>query len=72
MVETYKELFGTEPKVNAIHAGLECAQFAQKAPHLQLVSLGSTLLAPHSPDERALICGVGELYDTLRLALSNI
>lgn len=70
--KAYKEICSKQFKVMAIHAGLECAQFAQKAPHLQLVSLGSTLLAPHSPDERALICGVGELYDTLRLALSNI
>lgn len=68
----YKQTTGKQFKVMAIHAGLECAQFSQKAPELQLVSLGSTLLAPHSPDERALISGVGELYDTLRLALSNI
>lgn len=70
--KSYKQVTGKEFKVMAIHAGLECAQFSKAAPRLQLVSLGSTLLAPHSPDERAYIKGVGELYDTLRLTLSSI
>lgn len=69
---SYKQITFKEFKVMAIHAGLECAQFSKAAPHLQLISLGSTLLAPHSPDERAYIKGVGELYDTLRLTLSSI
>ena len=70
--KSYQQVTGKSFTVLAMHAGLECAQFCKAAPHLQLVSLGSTLLAPHSPDERCLIKGVGELYDTLKLTLSSL
>lgn len=42
-VDTYKELFGVEPKVKAIHAGLECGLFLEKYPSLDMVSFGPTL-----------------------------
>ena len=54
-VESYKRLFGTEPKVKAIHAGLECGLFLEKYPSLDMVSFGPTLRGVHSPDERMLI-----------------
>ena len=50
--ETYKELFGTEAKIKAIHAGLECGLFLEKAPHLDMISFGPTMRGVHSPDER--------------------
>jgi len=54
-VEKYKELFGKEPKVRAIHAGLECGLFSEKYPGLDMVSFGPTLRGVHSPDENLLI-----------------
>ena len=54
-VEKYKELFGKEPKVRAIHAGLECGLFSEKYPGLDMVSFGPTLRGVHSPDEKLLI-----------------
>ena len=54
-VEKYKELFGKEPKVRAIHAGLECGLFSEKYPGLDMVSFGHTLRGVHSPDEKLLI-----------------
>ena len=54
-VEKYKELFGKEPKVRAIHAGLECGLFSEKYPDLDMVSFGPTLRGVHSPDEKLLI-----------------
>lgn len=51
-VETYKELFGKNPQVLGIHAGLECGLFSEKYPNLDMVSFGPTLRGVHSPDER--------------------
>ncbi|MBR5964113.1 MAG: aminoacyl-histidine dipeptidase [Bacteroidaceae bacterium] len=54
-VKTYVDLFGKEPKVKAIHAGLECGLFVEKYPGLDMISFGPTLRGVHSPDERLLI-----------------
>ncbi|MGM0619792.1 MAG: aminoacyl-histidine dipeptidase [Bacteroidota bacterium] len=51
-VDAYKKLFGNEPIVRSIHAGLECGLFLEKYPHLDMVSFGPTILGAHSPDER--------------------
>jgi dipeptidase D len=48
----YTGLFGTEPEVKAIHAGLECGLFLQKYPDLDMISFGPTIKGAHSPDER--------------------
>lgn len=54
-VAEYKRLFGKEPLVKAIHAGLECGLFVEKYPGLDMISFGPTLRGVHSPDERLLI-----------------
>ena len=54
-VDSYKELFGKEPVVRAIHAGLECGLFATKYPSMEMISFGPTLREVHSPKERLLI-----------------
>ena len=71
-VETYKKLFGKEPKVLGIHAGLECGLFSEKYPHLDMVSFGPTLRGVHSPDERLLIPTVQMVWDHLLEILKNI
>ena len=48
----YEKLFGEQPKVIAIHAGLECGLFFEKNPGLDMISCGPTILGAHSPDER--------------------
>ena len=50
--EAYARLFGTQPKVRAIHAGLECGLFLEKYPTLEMISVGPTLRGVHSPAER--------------------
>ncbi len=50
-VDKYKKLFGKDPKVLAIHAGLECSLFSEKYPHMDMISFGPTLRGVHSPDE---------------------
>src|SRR5574344_448046 len=67
----YKELFGTEPKIKAIHAGLECGLFLEKYPSLDMVSFGPTLRGVHSPDERMLIPTVDKFWRHLMEILKN-
>ncbi|HOP04464.1 MAG TPA: aminoacyl-histidine dipeptidase [Tenuifilaceae bacterium] len=50
--DSYKKLFGVEPIVRAIHAGLECGLFLEKYPYLDMISFGPTIKGAHSPDER--------------------
>lgn len=72
VVETYKELFGKEPKVLGIHAGLECGLFSEKYPGLDMVSFGPTLRGVHSPDERLLIPTVAMVWEHMKTILKNI
>lgn len=51
-VESYKRIFGVEPAVKAIHAGLECGLFLNKFPGLDMISFGPTLRGVHAPGEK--------------------
>lgn len=57
-VSIYSELFGQNPKVKAIHAGLECGLFLIQYPHLDMISIGPTLRSVHSPTEKLEISSV--------------
>ena len=72
VVETYKSLFGKEPKVLGIHAGLECGLFSERYPKMDMVSFGPTLRGVHTPDERLLIPTVKMVWDHLIEILKNI
>ena len=50
--DSYKKLFGYEPEVKAIHAGLECGLFLEKFPGLDMISFGPTLRGVHAPGEK--------------------
>lgn len=71
-VDSYKALFGVEPKVKAIHAGLECGLFLERYPSLDMVSFGPTLRGVHSPDERMLIPTVDKFWRHLLDVLKNV
>ena len=71
-VKAYEKLFGKEPKVLGIHAGLECGLFSEKYPNLDMVSFGPTLRGVHSPDERLHIPTVQMVWDHLMEILKNI
>ncbi len=72
VVSCYKELFGKEPVVRGIHAGLECGLFSECYPQLDMVSFGPTLRDVHTPDERLLIPTVQMVWDHLLLVLKNL
>ena len=69
--DTYKELFGTEAKIKAIHAGLECGLFLEKAPHLDMISFGPTMRGVHSPDERLDIASTERWWQHLKALLEQ-
>ena len=71
-VGAYERLFGAEPKVRAIHAGLECGLFLEKYPELEMVSFGPTLRGVHSPDERLEIATVPKFWDLLLEVLKTV
>lgn len=52
MRESYRSLFGSELKVEGIHAGLECGLFYANLPGLDPVSIGPTMRGVHTPDEK--------------------
>ena len=71
-VECYQDLFGTEPKVKAVHAGLECGLFLEKYPDLEMVSFGPTLRGVHSPEERLEIATVDKFWILLKELLKRV
>ncbi len=71
-VGSYKKLFGVEPIVRSIHAGLECGLFLEKYPRLDMVSFGPTIRGAHSPDERLDIETTGKFWKHLVDVLQNI
>ena len=72
MKESYKKLYGKEPEVMAIHAGLECGIIGGIYPGLDMISCGPTLKSPHSPDERCYIPSVQKAWDFLVEVLKDI
>jgi dipeptidase D len=70
--DSYVKLFGKEPVVRGIHAGLECGLFSERYPNLDMVSFGPTLRFVHTPDERLHIPTVQMVWDHLLDVLKNI
>lgn len=70
--DKYKELFHKEPKVRAIHAGLECGLFSKKYPELDMISIGPTLKGVHSPDECLNIPSVNLVWQHVVAIIENI
>ena len=71
-VSTYRKMFGKEPKVKAIHAGLECGLFLNSYPNLDMISIGPTLRGVHSPVERLELRTVDMVFRHLLAILESI
>lgn len=72
MKKVYSGMYGKEPAVMAIHAGLECGILGGTYPHWDMVSCGPTIFSPHSPDERVNIPSVKKWWDFLVKVLEEI
>ena len=70
--DVYKELFGSEPLIQAIHAGLECGILGNKYPGIDMVSFGPTIIGAHSPDEAVEIKSVSKFYELLKGVLARV
>ena len=71
-IDQYKELFGTSPKVHAIHAGLECGLLIEKLPGLDTISIGPTIKGNHAVGERVQISSVQKSYKYLNAILEHL
>lgn len=71
MAAVYRELYGKEPTVEAIHAGLECGILAGKITDLDCVSIGPDLSDVHTAEERMDIASAGRVWDYLLAVLSK-
>jgi dipeptidase D len=63
--KTFIDMFKYEPKIEAIHAGLECGIIGEKFPGMDMISIGPTLKNPHSPEEQLHISTVEKFYKYL-------
>ena len=71
-VETYKRMFGHDPIVRAIHAGLECGLIGEKYPHMDMISYGPTLRGVHAPGEKIEIKTVEMFWNLTCEILRNL
>ncbi len=72
MTDLWKEMFQTEAKVEAIHAGLECGLLYSKMPTLDIVSIGPTMYDIHTPQERLSISSTKKCYEFVLATLERI
>ena len=70
--ESYVKLYNDQPKVRAIHAGLECGLFLEKYPFLDMISIGPTMKGVHSPDERLSISATQKCWEWLKDILERV
>jgi dipeptidase D len=70
--KTFKDMFKAEPKIEAIHAGLECGIIGEKFPGMDMISIGPTLKNPHSPEEQLHISTVDKFYQYLLKILESV
>ncbi len=69
--DAYNNLYGKEPEVRVIHAGLECGILSTNYPDMDMISFGPTLLSPHSPTERIEIPSVEKFYSLIKTLIIN-
>ncbi len=70
--EVYNKVFGGEPKLIAMHAGLECGVIGEKYPGMQMISFGPQIESPHSPNERVEIPSVTDFWKYLKAVLEKL
>ena len=71
-VEAYQHLFGRQPVVRAIHAGLECGLFTEKFPDMDMIAFGPTLQGVHAPGERLDLASLDRFWLVLLEVLKRL
>jgi dipeptidase D len=70
--KSYKEIYGEEIKIAAIHAGLECGLFKEKFGDMDMVSFGPNMYGVHAPGEKLSISSTERSYKLLLKVLEKI
>lgn len=68
----YRNLFGSDPEVTAVHAGLECGLIGERIPDMDMVSFGPQINGPHAPGERVQISSVAKFWKLLAAVLDDL
>ena len=71
-VASYKKLYGHEPVVHAIHAGLECGLFTEKFPDVDMIAFGPTLVGVHAPGEKLDLASLERFFSVLCEIIKNV
>lgn len=71
-IKVYKEMYGDEPKVTAVHAGLECGILKEILGDIDMISFGPNIYDAHTPDERFSISSSDKTYKYLINVLKEI
>ena len=70
-VKVYKEQYGKEPKIEVIHAGLECGILSSKIEGLDCISMGPDMFDVHTPDEKISIGSIARVWEFLKAILAE-
>ncbi|KAK9818925.1 hypothetical protein WJX74_001245 [Apatococcus lobatus] len=70
--QVFVEILGKEPKVGAIHAGLECGIIGERCNGMDMVSFGPTIKGAHSPDEAVNILTVEPFWNATLEVLKRL
>jgi len=68
-MDSYRELFGREPKASAIHAGLECGYFAERITDVDIISIGPDQFDVHTTRERVSLDSLGRVWQLIQKLL---
>ena len=72
LIEVYEKMYGKQPEIQAVHAGLECGFFLEKIPELDCISLGPDMKNIHTTEESMSISSAGRTWEFLCRILEEI
>ena len=72
MADLYRNMYTSEPKIKACHAGLECGILGKHLPGVDMISFGPNIRAAHSPDEKVQISSVQKFWNYFLATLERI
>lgn len=70
-IKVYEQQTGVTPKIDVIHAGLECGLLADKIEGLDCISIGPNMRDVHTPDEVISISSIGRVWEFLKAVLAE-
>ena len=70
-IEKFKFIFGKEPGVGVIHAGLECGILSSKMPGMDIISIGPNMHDIHSPNEHLDLASTCRVWQIILAVVSD-